>query len=208
MTGGGNNLLFEYNGFHNLCWEVRDSGAWYIGRSWVHRGIVIQNNLFTNIVHIEPTFLGAGAIQSTGNIWGAAATESGVQVINNTMINVDQGILVGGGRDNYISGNICRNASSNCIAFDNRGMNWQKGFCTPPTGELPEQLYAVHYLKPPYSVEYPQLPGLLKDRPCVPVNNTFTLNSACNTHALIDRSPATIESWGSFIFNNTFTATC
>lgn len=211
MTGGGNNLLFDSNRFDSLCWEVRDSGAWYIGRSWVHRGVVVQRNIFTNIVHVEPTTLGAGPVQAIY----LDDEQSGVQVINNTFINVETGILLGGGRDNYLSGNVCNNVSL-CIAFDNRGMNWQHGFCEynaslplSQQGELVQQLYSVHFTAPPYATEYPQLPGLLQNRPCVPVNNSVVNNVACGgTKTLVDRTDATIESWGSFIANNTVTGTC
>merc|ERR1711994_777166 len=52
FTGSCNDCLFDGNTFENLCYESSDSGAWYAGRSWVHRGNVLSNNLFVNIRNI------------------------------------------------------------------------------------------------------------------------------------------------------------
>lgn len=100
------------------------------------------------------------------------------------------------------------------MTFDNRGMNWQAASCfynasnVTASGQLVTDLFAVHYTQPPYSTAYPELPGLLADHPCVPVNNTVVDNAACGAPlGFVDRNASTIASWFSYAANNTNT-TC
>ena len=60
----GNDCLFEYNNLHDLCYEVTDSGAFYTGRSWIHRGNIIRNSYFANIQTTEKTYLGSPSVQA------------------------------------------------------------------------------------------------------------------------------------------------
>ena len=59
MIGGGNDHLFFNNTFERLVYEVSDSGAWYSGRSWAHRGSKLYNNTFLHCKDLEPTYLGS-----------------------------------------------------------------------------------------------------------------------------------------------------
>ena len=201
MTGSANNAVFHDNRFAHLCFEVRDSGAWYIGRSWVRRGVVVANNVFEHIQAIEPTALGSDCVSAIY----LDDQQSGVEVVNNTCNDVYNCILLGGGRDNVLQQNNCANVTS-CILFDNRGMNWEAEMCSSNatyTGQLVEQLLQVNYQRPPYSTAYPALPSLLKDRPCVPVNNSVVANTFCiATGGFIDQSNTTITSWGSSMRDN------
>lgn len=63
MLGSGALNLFEYNTFEDLCFEVSDSGAWYSGYSWTHRGNVLNGNSFTRIQAVELTWLGWDNVQ-------------------------------------------------------------------------------------------------------------------------------------------------
>ena len=60
----GNDCIFEYNNLHDLCYEVTDSGAFYTGRSWIHRGNVIRYSHFANIQTTEKTYLGSPSVQA------------------------------------------------------------------------------------------------------------------------------------------------
>ena len=46
----------------------------------------------------------------------------------NKFINVDMGVLIGGGRDNQFVNNYFED-NSLAIHFDNRGMNWENSVC-------------------------------------------------------------------------------
>ena len=41
------------------------------------------------------------------------------------------------------------------------------------------QLDALHYQQPPYSTQYPTLPGIFDNRPCLPVNSVIMHNYHC-----------------------------
>jgi len=87
ISGGGNEHLFEGNYLHDLCYEVRDSGAFYVGQSWSQRGNIVQNNIFENVVQLQDT------IHGTPIIFGVYLDDqiSGWQILNNTFINCMQG---------------------------------------------------------------------------------------------------------------------
>eukprot|EP01063_Lacrimia_lanifica_P022599 TRINITY_DN3013_c2_g1_i2.p2 TRINITY_DN3013_c2_g1~~TRINITY_DN3013_c2_g1_i2.p2 ORF type:complete len:628 (+),score=238.67 TRINITY_DN3013_c2_g1_i2:44-1927(+) len=196
MSGGGNDMLIEKNAFRRLCWEVTDSSAFYIGRSWVHRGGMVRGNYFEDVVHIEPTHLGAPSIQAMY----LDDEQSGWALVDNVVVNAMAGVLVGGGRDNNVTGNQFRQIQTYAIHFDNRGMGWQLAMCSPG-GLLRQQLYDVDYQRPPYATAYPKIVGTLEDRPCVPVGNVFENNHASECppgyKGLIDRTPDVVASWSS-----------
>ena len=80
---------------------------------------------------------------------------------------------------------------------------------TPPkaanpadSGDLVLGLFSVHYTEPPYATRYPELPGLLADRPCTPVGNTISDNTWCGVKAFIDTNASRAASWGSVEANN------
>ena len=73
---------------------------------------------------------------------------SGWSVFNNTFINCQGGMLIGGGRRNQLKNNYCDNVD-HCVHIDNRGMFWQSQDCTPPNDPLWKGLYSVNYQQPP-----------------------------------------------------------
>lgn len=200
ILGGGNDCEFRGNHIHDVCYESTDSGAWYAGRSWVHRGNLLIDNIFENVQVRESPELGYPAI----NCVYLDDELSGQSIVNNTFINCYNGMMLGGGRDNFISGNRFENLTNLAITFDARGLGWQKDFCyynasePSASGELVTDLFSVHYQDPPYSTAYPRLPGLLADRPCTPVGNEISGNSYCNLRAgFIDTNATRASTWGS-----------
>jgi hypothetical protein len=207
LQGGGNNLLFGYNNLSHLCYEVRDSGAFYIGRSWVNRGVVLLQNRFSEIAALEPTFLGASSVQAMY----FDDQQSGVSALGNVCDNVTACFLVGGGRDNTITNTVCRDVTESCILFDNRGMNWQAGMCAAnPPGMLVQQLEQVNYQQPPYSTAYPLIVNTMQFHPCVPVGNLFANNTCCGcgTGQVLNQPVSVVESWFSNATDNVATPTC
>lgn len=55
---------------------------------------------------------------------------SGYLVYNNTFTNCHVGSFIGGGRRNQVLNNSYHNCST-AVHEDNRGMSWQKAFCSP-----------------------------------------------------------------------------
>ena len=56
--------MFEFNTISNMTYESTDTGAFYTGRSWIHRGNVVRNNLFQHIRTTEKTALGYPSVQA------------------------------------------------------------------------------------------------------------------------------------------------
>ena len=117
---------------------------------------------------------------------------------------------MGGGRDVIVRNNVCRNVAV-CLHLDDRGLNWQRDACTKNatfTGDLVAGLFAVDYTQPPYATTFPEMVTTLSNRPCTPVNISFTGNQACNATQMIDVSAADLAAWGDTYQGNTNTSTC
>ena len=100
-------------------------------------------------------------------------------VCNNSFNNTQQGIEIGGGRSNIISGNSF-NATYRVLYMDARGSTWQKDRCTAPAGDLWQGLESVRYNRPPWSAAFPYLQNISSELPCFPALTQFSHNSFCN----------------------------
>lgn len=96
LNGQCRNMNFEYNVIHDAMTQSDDGGAFYHGRSHEARGNVIRYNLFYNI----PTGAGRYAIYLDDGM-------TGQEVYGNVFYNAgDVGVLMNGGRDNYVHDNF------------------------------------------------------------------------------------------------------
>jgi hypothetical protein len=154
----GNDHLVAFNEVFRVATETGDVGAIYIGRDWTARGTVIRNNFLHDI-------RGPGLHGSTGVYLDDQA--SGISVTSNLFVRVHRAILVGGGRDNVVEGNVVV-SSSPAVQVDARGIAWQKDLSTNPQGEFRKRLAEVPYNRAPYSERYPNLPKILDDEPGAP----------------------------------------
>ena len=206
ITGGGALNLFVGNLLESLLFESSDAGAFYTGYSWTNRGNVVRNNTFRNIRPTERTFLGYPSVQAIY----LDDEQSGYVIEDNVCDNAVLCYFVGGGRDNIVRNNVCKN-SGTCLHLDDRGLNWQHASCiynATYTGKLVQELYDVKYQQPPYSTAFPEIVTTLAREPCTPVNVSFLSNSACNTTTLIDTSQANLAAWGDVFSGNTNTSVC
>jgi len=162
---GGNENVMEFNQIHNVCQETGDVGVFYTGRDWTVRGNVIRHNLIHDVS-------GPGLYGAQGIYLDDCA--SGTIVRGNVLFKVQRAMLIGGGRDNIIEGNVivgCRES----IRFDARGVGWMK-YHVKPGGIMQKRLAGIPYRKPPWSERYPQLLTLLGDEPGAPKGNTIRWN--------------------------------
>ena len=202
---GGCNNIFEYNYIKNTTFEVSDSGSFYtcgqFGQGWINRGNIIRHNIFENIRHLIPLYSPSGDIAPIEAIY-LDDQSTGWIVENNTIINCQGGILIGGGRRNILKNNYCDNVDI-CVHLDNRGMTWEPLPCTPPNGSLWEGLYSVNYQNPPWSISYPEMVDI--EEPCVPVFNVIENNQYCGlntTFASFTKKDAI--SWNDTVDNNIY----
>lgn len=109
------------------------------GRSWSNLNNTIVDNHFSNIYVQVPIYLGYKQVQAVY----LDDELSGTLVVNNTIVSCDTGVLLGGGRNNTVSGNRFVNCSVG-VDFDNRGDTWQKSYCQVG-GVFEQELTALHY---------------------------------------------------------------
>merc|ERR1712228_42664 len=184
---GGCNNVFEYNYIANTTFEVSDSGSFYTcGQSeqgWINRGNILRYNTFENIRNLVPLTVPSGDNAPIQAIY-LDDQMSGWSVYNNTFINCQGGMLIGGGRRNTLKNNYCENVDY-CVHIDNRGMVWEQTDCTPPDGSLWNGLYSVNYQEPPWSTAYPEIVNI--SSPCVPVFNVIEANEYCGKQTHFDQ---------------------
>ncbi len=121
----GNDNIVENNRIHDTMLTVWDSGAIYLGRTWIGRGNVIRNNyIYDSFSTMDYTNL-TNLYQ-----WGGTDNQavylddmqSGVEVRGNIVYNMSRGFLIGGGSDNTIENNIVIN-SRRGFDYDRRGQS-------------------------------------------------------------------------------------
>lgn len=159
----GNDHVIELNEIHDVCLETDDAGAIYAGRDWTMRGTTIRYNLLHHI---------------TGRIGRFSAGVylddmfSGTEIRGNIFYKVTRAVLIGGGRDNVVTGNIFLNCEP-AIFFDARALSW----AAPAVGTvMAARLHAVPYAQAPWNVRYPALARLMSEQPPEPRGNTFSRN--------------------------------
>jgi hypothetical protein len=164
----GNNHIIEANWFERICLEVDDAGAIYAGRDWTARGTVIRNNVFTQI----------HAAQKNGTAVAVYLDDmlSGIRVENNAMVDVDYGVLVGGGRDNIIEHNIFQRAKMS-VHVDERARTWAQKAVAP--GEIMDQrMNAMPVRGARWQSAYPDLAAMPRDQAAIPAGNRVRDNLA------------------------------
>ncbi len=176
----GNNHLIQYNNIHNVCTETGDAGAVYDGRDLTQRGTVIRYNYFHDLV---PT------LHTPGNYDDVMAVYlddclCGTTIEYNIFQNAGHSIMVGGGRDNVVRGNLFIRCNP-CISVDARGLGWAKDWFASPNGIMLRRLDRMHYNQPPYSTEYPHLADILQDDPQAPKYNVIAGNICIDSKWLI-----------------------
>lgn len=164
----GNNHLIELNELDHTNLQTTDSGAIYMGRSWVDRGNVIRYN---HLHDIQPMVGGA--------VMGVYLDdqESGFVIHGNIFERVYRGVMLGGGRDNRITNNLFIDTGSGGagqgarIYIDGRGVGYHFNNQTQF-----EELVTMPYSKSPWKDQYPELLSILCDDPMEPLHNVIANN--------------------------------
>ena len=121
---------------------------------------------------------------------------SGWTIENNTFIDCQKGVFVGGGRKTRVVNNYFHQVDT-ALHLDDRGLGWQASSCKPPAG--------VDYVN---AVAFAQLAAwaaynITVDHYCTPVYNVFADNTCCGCQAVSDFTAAQAEGWLSSYLNNT-----
>ena len=164
---GGNEHLFEYNEVWNVLMETGDAGAYYTGRDWSTQGNVLRYN-YTHDLGTD------GAHASTMGFYFDDC-DCGDAVYGNVFHNVARGIMVGGGRDHPIYGNVFSKCKIG-LSIDCRGMTWKQWNQTDDGWHLEEKALAVGYTNALWAARYPRLAKIMQDHPREPLYNPVTDN--------------------------------
>ncbi len=151
----GNEHVIELNEISRVLLETGDCGAIYCGRDWTLHGTVIRHNFFHDLLGTDARYQNAVYLDDMA---------SGITVEGNIFLRCHWGMLVGGGRDIRVRGNVFASCSKG-LSFDNRGVGWMaKAIADPEKSTLHQRLRAVPIDKEPWHTRYPTL-GRVPHRP-------------------------------------------
>jgi hypothetical protein len=176
----GNDHVVEFNEFDHLVLETHDAGAFYIGHDYSERGNVVRYNYFHH--------LGRDGVKPKDMVQGVYLDDcaSGVVVYGNVFYRAGRAVQIGGGRDNIVENNVFVECDP-CISVDARGLNWAKIWFNGKDNTLINDLKAMNYQQPPYSVRYPQLIRLFEDpNTAMPLGNSIVRNVSYSCVKWID----------------------
>ena len=92
LAAGGNDHVVEYNEIHNVVYESRDAGAFYVGRDFTQRGTVLSYNYWHQIL---------GADGHGGMTIYLDDQQSGHLIHGNLFESVTNAVFIGGGRRQF-----------------------------------------------------------------------------------------------------------
>lgn len=170
----GNDFVIEKNDVKRVCTETSDSGAFYTGRNPTARGTIIRFNRFREMQVKAKT---EGNHQFVISVY-LDDCNSETLVQGNIFEGKCMGVLIGGGRDNRIEGNIFLNSEPPLI-IDARAKGWTREFFDIHWGNHPE-LTAMPINSALWKMRYPELSKAAAIRYDLadPFGNTFVDNVA------------------------------
>ncbi len=171
----GADMRIEENDIYRVALETNDVGAIYTGRSIVQRGNVIRANHIHDMAIAEDGFALVMGIYLDD-------FHSGQIVIDNVVEGAEIGLMIGGGRDNLVEGNLFIHCKYG-IHLDARGTSWARYYFVDDgkqarNTDMQDQIrdYAVN--EPPFADRYPMLKDYLADQPELPKYNRLNDNEA------------------------------
>ncbi|MBN2295278.1 MAG: right-handed parallel beta-helix repeat-containing protein [Pirellulales bacterium] len=182
---GGNEHVLELNEIHDVCILYSDVGVFYTGRDWSSRGNVVRWNYIHDISNNAGH--GSSAIYFDD-------CDSGDTALGNIVFGgVKRGVLLGGGRDNIIHGNIFIDLPQGIFvdARGPRGITLDK----PGSWNLLEKCKQVDYLSPLWKKRYPRLAKVMDEEPLLPMGNSMHNNIMIGCEKPFALTKDVKESW-------------
>jgi len=163
---GGNEHLLELNEIHHVCLLYGDVGVFYTGRDWASRGNILRWNYIHDVV--ENSGFGSQAFYLDD-------CDSGDTVTGNIVYRgAGKGVVIGGGRDNLIQGNVFIDMPKgiHVDARGPRGITLDK----PGSWNLKAKCEQVDYQSELWKERYPKLAAVLSEQPLLPLGNVIRDN--------------------------------
>lgn len=184
---GGNNHRFESNEVYRVLLETGDAGAFYTGRDTSTLGTVIRGNYFHDLGRDPNLSDFTMAIYFDDCDWGDA-------VYDNVFERAGKAVFIGGGNLHPVAGNTFIECPVG-VHIDARGVTWREGKRKAFNFDKDGVSWHENKLKPfgfrgePWRTAYPEIEGLLKDRPDLPRLNPVTNNVfvACKKNFAFDK---------------------
>lgn len=166
---GGNEHLFEGNEVYRVVMETGDAGAFYTGRDWTSQGNILRNNYIHDLGSGD-----AGHVNTMGVYLDDC--DSGDTLEGNIFYRAGRAIMIGGGRDNIIVGNLVVDCPIG-LHLDSRGMTWKQwNDPADASWHLEAKAQRLQYTRPPWSERYPKLARIMQEDPQQPLGNTIEDN--------------------------------
>ena len=162
----GNDHAITDNEVFDVVNETSDASAIYTGRDITAQGTRLSGN-FLHDVRPAPGFEVKGIYLDD--------MASGITISENLFLRVQQPVFLGGGRDNTVTRNAFVDASP-ALFLDGRGEVWPGPPITSPDNSVRAAFDALPVTRPPWSIRYPRLAGLLGDQPLAAKRNRFAEN--------------------------------
>ncbi len=167
-----NDCLFERNEVWDVLRETGDAGAFYTGRDPTSRGNVLR----FNYVHD----LGRPGDKAKNTMaFYVDDCDAGDTIASNRVKNVARGLMLGGGHDNHVIGNVFENCAIG-MSIDARGVVWDDRWDSPidKSWQMTRKVKEMHVEREPWRTKYPLLLTYLDDGPREPrhvdvVGNAF-----------------------------------
>lgn len=188
ISFGGNDHTIARNEIHHVVLETDDSGAIYTcPRDYTSRGTVIRHNYLHHCgPHHAATVAAAlrtekHVVYEPMHIHGTSLIylddlTGGIAVEGNVLVGSYRAMLIGGGRDNTISGNLILGGNIG-IWIDGRGLGWAAKFVAKGGSHGFFRKYQeMKGDQPPYVTRYPGLKDALTRHPAAPVNTVAHSN--------------------------------
>jgi len=161
---GGNEHRFLSNEVHHVLLETGDAGAFYAGRDPTARGNVLAFNFVHDLGNSSKGHANTMAFYFDDCVCGQT-------LVSNRVLNVARGLMLGGGQDNRIVGNVFGNCEIG-MSIDARGLVW-KCFDSPTdvSWQMTRKVKEMPVDTEPWKSRYPLLAGYLADNPRMPMHN-------------------------------------
>ena len=196
FTGNGHRI--ETSIFRRLCRETGSAGAITAVGDWTTRGTVISGNSFETVRHSDlPTWV-SGVGEPSGIL--IKGGPSGITVSGNNFTQAGAGVIIDGGRDNSISGNVFTATTTPVLV---RSIQNTPGL----EAALRSSLAAASYVtSSTWTTRYPGLSTILSNNPAAPMGNgivgnrvtdaSWLVNADASARAFIDTTQQNLTSAG------------
>lgn len=165
-----NETIIENNDVHHVLLETGDAGAIYTGCDCTTQGNIVRYN-FIHELGSE------GVDDSTMGLYFDDC-DCGDAVYGNVFWKCARGILLGGGRNHPIVGNVFAECSIG-LSIDHRGKTWKQFYQQRRSdghGYQPDRMAEMKVTEEPWRSRYPQLARQMEDSPQDPLYNPVVSN--------------------------------